>query len=58
MTVIIQMDFYWALTAPHITHMTSLTSILVVYFVTSLGFAFSLNINWQTDIVVMCCLAA
>jgi hypothetical protein len=45
MTVIIQTDSYQALTAPSIIHMTSLTWILLVNFVTNLVCAFSLNRN-------------
>jgi hypothetical protein len=48
--VVIQTDSYWAQTAPHMTLMTSLTLILLVYFVSNLAVAFSLDSNLQAVI--------
>jgi len=50
MAVVIQTGLYWAQTAPSMTRMTSLTEILLLNFVTNLGFAFSHNSDWQTNI--------
>jgi len=48
--VVFQTDSYWALTALSITGTTSLTNILLVYFVTNIAFPFSLNSTLQTEI--------
>jgi len=58
MAVVIQTDSYWALTAPSMTRMTSLTYILLVNFVTNLVFAFLLNSNWHKEIKYIGCLTA
>ena len=50
MTVNIQTDSSWALTALAMTRMTSLTEIYLVYFVTNLAFALSLNSHLQIEI--------
>jgi len=50
MTVLIETDSSRALTAPSMTRMTSLTEIWLVYFITNLGFALSLNSHPQIEI--------
>jgi len=55
MTVVIQPDSYSTLTAPSMTRMTSLTHILLVNLITNLGFGFSLNSNWHTDMEFIGC---
>jgi len=50
MTVVIQTDSYCALTALSMTRMTSLSDILLVYFVANITFAISLNNHWQREI--------
>jgi len=49
MMVVIQTDSDWARTAPSMTSMTSLSYILLVYFVHTIPFAFSLNSNRHTE---------
>jgi hypothetical protein len=48
--VVIRTDSYWVRTAPPMTTMTSLTYILLVYFVTNLAVAFSHDSNLQAGI--------
>jgi len=50
MTVVIHTDSYYALTAPSMTRMTSVTQILLVNSVSNLVVAFSLTCNRQYDI--------
>jgi hypothetical protein len=49
MTVVIQIDSSCALTAPSMTHMTSLTYILLPHFVTNIAFALSVNTQLQKE---------
>jgi len=49
MTVVTHTGSYCALTAPSMTHMTSLTLKLLLNFVTNLVFAFALNSNRKDD---------
>jgi hypothetical protein len=51
MTVVIQIDSPSALTALSMTLITSLTQILLVYFVTTIAFPLPLNSNMQIETV-------
>jgi len=50
MTVSIQTDSCWEQTAPSVTHLTSVTWILFIFFVTNIAFVFSLNGDWLAEI--------
>jgi hypothetical protein len=50
MMVVVQINSSCTLTALPMTHMTSLTKILVAHFVTNIAFALSLNRNLQNKI--------
>ena len=49
MTVVIQINSSYALTALSMTRMTSLTYVLLAYFVTNFAFALSLNSHMQKE---------
>jgi hypothetical protein len=55
MMVVIHTDLRWALTAPSMTRMPSLSEILFVNFISSLYCALSLIYNWLDDIRVINC---
>jgi len=49
MTVVVQIDSSCALTALSMTHMKSLTKILLAHFVTNIAFNLSLNSRLQKE---------
>jgi len=53
MMVVIHPDLCCALTAPSMTHMPSLSETLVVNFISSLDYAFSLICRMQDDIALI-----
>jgi hypothetical protein len=55
-TAVIGLGSPFTLTAPPMTRMSSLTSILLVNFISSVGDAFSLNLTKQDDIQFVGCL--
>jgi len=55
MLLVIHTDSHYALTTPSMTHITSLTLLLEVNFVSNLVFAFSLNHNRQDNIKLIDC---
>jgi hypothetical protein len=50
MMVVVQIDSSCTLIALPMTHMTSVTKILVAHFITNIGFALSLNSHLQNKI--------